>query len=186
MKFVQWKRSHKASYGKPTVVFNVKSRNDIANPRRLRVNRGPTMKSMTGYGRGECSQRGFKVTVEVSSVNRKQTEIAVNLPRELEVLEAQIARRDQPPRGARTAHRARLRPCRRGRLRQDAHQCRAGQDLRPGTSRPGQVPSPARRRHAGPAGARAGCPATGGGNHRGGGTLAGDGQGAATPPWTSC
>ncbi len=48
------------------------------------------MKSMTGYGRGECSQRGFKVTVEVSSVNRKQTEIAVNLPRELEVLEAQV------------------------------------------------------------------------------------------------
>jgi uncharacterized protein (TIGR00255 family) len=46
------------------------------------------MKSMTGYGRGECSQRGFKVTVELSSVNRKQTEIAVNLPRELEVLEA--------------------------------------------------------------------------------------------------
>lgn len=48
------------------------------------------MKSMTGYGRGESSQRGFKVTMEVSSVNRKQTEIAVNLPRELEVLEAQI------------------------------------------------------------------------------------------------
>jgi uncharacterized protein (TIGR00255 family) len=45
---------------------------------------------MTGYGRGECSQRGLKVTVEVSSVNRKQTEIAVNLPRDLEVLEAQI------------------------------------------------------------------------------------------------
>ena len=45
---------------------------------------------MTGYGRGECSQRGFKVTVEVSSVNRKQTEIAVNLPRVLEVLEAQL------------------------------------------------------------------------------------------------
>jgi uncharacterized protein (TIGR00255 family) len=45
---------------------------------------------MTGYGRGECAQDGFKVTVEVSSVNRKQSEIAVNLPRELEVLEAQI------------------------------------------------------------------------------------------------
>ncbi len=45
---------------------------------------------MTGYGRGECSQRGVKVTVEVSSVNRKQTEIAANLPRELEVLEAQL------------------------------------------------------------------------------------------------
>jgi uncharacterized protein (TIGR00255 family) len=48
------------------------------------------MKSMTGYGRGECSQRGCKVTVELSSVNRKQTEIAVNLPRALEVLEAQL------------------------------------------------------------------------------------------------
>ncbi len=48
------------------------------------------MKSMTGYGRGECSHGGFKVTVEVSSVNRKQTEIAVNLPREWEVLEAQL------------------------------------------------------------------------------------------------
>lgn len=45
---------------------------------------------MTGYGRGECSERGFKITVEVSSVNRKQSEIAVNLPRDLEVLEAQI------------------------------------------------------------------------------------------------
>ena len=30
---------------------------------------------MTGYGRGECSQNGLKVTVELSSVNRKQTEI---------------------------------------------------------------------------------------------------------------
>jgi uncharacterized protein (TIGR00255 family) len=50
----------------------------------------PLMKSMTGYGRGESSRDGFKITVEVSSVNRKQTEIAVNLPRDLEVLEAQI------------------------------------------------------------------------------------------------
>src|SRR2546430_1650018 len=48
------------------------------------------MKSMTGYGRGECAQAGFKITVEVSAVNRKQSEISVNLPRELEVLEAQI------------------------------------------------------------------------------------------------
>jgi len=45
---------------------------------------------MTGYGRGDCSKDGFKVTVELSSVNRKQTEISVNLPRELELLEAQI------------------------------------------------------------------------------------------------
>src|SRR5436190_13174219 len=48
------------------------------------------MKSMTGYGRGECSQDGFKITVELSSVNRKQSEITVNLPRELEILEAQV------------------------------------------------------------------------------------------------
>jgi uncharacterized protein (TIGR00255 family) len=44
------------------------------------------MKSMTGYGRGD----GFKITVELSSVNRKQTEISVNLPREMELLEAQV------------------------------------------------------------------------------------------------
>src|SRR5437660_1406155 len=48
------------------------------------------MKSMTGYGRGDCSQEGFKITVELNSVNRKQTEISVNLPRELEMLEAQV------------------------------------------------------------------------------------------------
>src|SRR5207237_817086 len=47
------------------------------------------MKSMTGYGRGDCSQDGFKITVELSSVNRKQTEISVNLPREMELLAAQ-------------------------------------------------------------------------------------------------
>jgi uncharacterized protein (TIGR00255 family) len=48
------------------------------------------MKSMTGYGRGERSQDGFKITVEVSSVNRKQSEISIALPREMEMLEAQI------------------------------------------------------------------------------------------------
>ncbi len=45
---------------------------------------------MTGYGRGECAQDGFKVTVELSSVNRKQAEVSVTLPRELELIEAQI------------------------------------------------------------------------------------------------
>ena len=48
------------------------------------------MKSMTGYGRGECAQDGFKITVELSSVNRKQAEVSVTLPRELEQLETQI------------------------------------------------------------------------------------------------
>ena len=45
---------------------------------------------MTGYGRGECARDGFKVTVELNSVNRRQTEISVNLPREMEMLEAPI------------------------------------------------------------------------------------------------
>ena len=60
------------------------------------------MKSMTGYGRGECAQDGFKITVELSAVNRQQSEISVNLPRELEMLEAPIrdainrARRARP------------------------------------------------------------------------------------------
>src|SRR6266571_4994006 len=48
------------------------------------------MKSMTGYGWGECARDGFKVTVELSSVNRKQGEISINLPHELDVLEARI------------------------------------------------------------------------------------------------
>src|SRR5205823_805240 len=48
------------------------------------------MKSMTGYGRGDCSQDGFKITVELNSVNRKQSEISINLPREFEMLEAQV------------------------------------------------------------------------------------------------
>jgi uncharacterized protein (TIGR00255 family) len=48
------------------------------------------MKSMTGYGRGECARDGFNATVELSSVNRKQAEISVNLPRELEMIEARV------------------------------------------------------------------------------------------------
>jgi uncharacterized protein (TIGR00255 family) len=48
------------------------------------------MKSMTGYGRGECARDGFKLTVELSSVNRKQAEVSVTLPRELELLEPQL------------------------------------------------------------------------------------------------
>jgi len=48
------------------------------------------MKSMTGCGRGECAQDGFKITVEVHSINRKQADIQVDLPRDLEVLESPI------------------------------------------------------------------------------------------------
>ena len=48
------------------------------------------MKSMTGYGRGECARDGFKITVELGAVNRRQSEISVNLPRELELLESPV------------------------------------------------------------------------------------------------
>src|SRR5262245_27038447 len=48
------------------------------------------MKSMTGYGRGECAREGMKFTVELNSVNRKQNDILINLPRELIELEPRI------------------------------------------------------------------------------------------------
>src|SRR5437868_121483 len=48
------------------------------------------MRSMTGYGRGEASGDGCKFTVELSSVNRRQSEIALTLPRDLSELEVRI------------------------------------------------------------------------------------------------
>ena len=45
---------------------------------------------MTGHGRGEAAHEGSQVAVELASVNRKQLEIAVNLPRELEGLETKV------------------------------------------------------------------------------------------------
>src|ERR1700731_5246843 len=48
------------------------------------------MRSMTGYGHGETDYCGTKFTVEVNSVNRKQSDIVINLPRDLVSLESQI------------------------------------------------------------------------------------------------
>lgn len=45
---------------------------------------------MTGYGRGESDRGGAKISVEVNSVNRKQSDIMVNLPRELSALEPRV------------------------------------------------------------------------------------------------
>jgi uncharacterized protein (TIGR00255 family) len=45
---------------------------------------------MTGYGRGEADRSGTKVSVELNSVNRKQSDIVINLPRDLAMLEPQI------------------------------------------------------------------------------------------------
>jgi uncharacterized protein (TIGR00255 family) len=45
---------------------------------------------MTGYGRGEVDHGGAKLSVELNSVNRKQSDIVVNLPRDLAELEPRI------------------------------------------------------------------------------------------------
>jgi uncharacterized protein (TIGR00255 family) len=45
---------------------------------------------MTGYGRGQAAFNGNKISVEVNSVNRKQSDVTVNLPRELADLEPRI------------------------------------------------------------------------------------------------
>jgi len=45
---------------------------------------------MTGYGRGEIDHNGTKFSVELNSVNRKQSDIVVNLPRDLAELEPRI------------------------------------------------------------------------------------------------
>lgn len=46
--------------------------------------------SMTGFGRGEAQRAGLRVVVELGSVNRRQFDARVNLPRGLSVLEPQI------------------------------------------------------------------------------------------------
>src|SRR6059058_3968751 len=48
------------------------------------------MRSMTGYGRAEVVHAGKKFSVELNSVNRKQSDIVVNLPRHLTELEPRI------------------------------------------------------------------------------------------------
>jgi uncharacterized protein (TIGR00255 family) len=48
------------------------------------------MRSMTGYGRAEVVHAGRKFSVELNSVNRKQSDIVINLPRDLTELEPRI------------------------------------------------------------------------------------------------
>lgn len=48
------------------------------------------MKSMTGFGRGEAGVPGGRCAVELSSVNRKQADIDLRLPRDWQPLEAGI------------------------------------------------------------------------------------------------
>ncbi|MDD4103067.1 MAG: YicC family protein [Kiritimatiellae bacterium] len=48
------------------------------------------LKSMTGFGRGESNSGALKVTVELSTVNRKQFDCNFSMPRELVCLEAKL------------------------------------------------------------------------------------------------
>jgi uncharacterized protein (TIGR00255 family) len=48
------------------------------------------MRSMTGYGRGTATLDGRQIAVELSSVNRKQAEISLSLPRALLELEPRV------------------------------------------------------------------------------------------------
>jgi len=48
------------------------------------------MRSMTGYGRGTATFDGRQIAVELSSVNRKQAEISLSLPRALVELEPRV------------------------------------------------------------------------------------------------
>lgn len=45
---------------------------------------------MTGYGRGEHSAEGARVVIELKAVNRKQAEVSLSLPAELDALETRV------------------------------------------------------------------------------------------------
>ena len=52
-----------------------------------------SLQSMTGYGVGEAVGQGTKVTVELSSVNRRQLDVRVSTPRGLDVLDSRLHER---------------------------------------------------------------------------------------------
>lgn len=51
------------------------------------------LKSMTGFGDGSASVDGIRVSVEISSVNRKQLDVNISLPRNLLTLDARVQSR---------------------------------------------------------------------------------------------
>ncbi len=61
------------------------------------------MHSMTGYGRGQTISQGTKVIAEIQSLNKRQTEILVNLPAPLASLESDLRAKID-----RTLHRGRI------------------------------------------------------------------------------
>jgi uncharacterized protein (TIGR00255 family) len=61
------------------------------------------MHSMTGYGRGQAMSQATKVIAEIQSVNKRQSEILVNLPAALTSLESDLRAKID-----RTLHRGRI------------------------------------------------------------------------------
>lgn len=53
------------------------------------------LKSMTGFGKGECRSESKQVTVEIRSVNHRYTDITVKMPRDLLALEDSIRKNVQ-------------------------------------------------------------------------------------------
>ena len=49
-----------------------------------------SIKSMTGFGEGSASEKGISISVEISSVNRKQLDVNISLPRNLVALDALV------------------------------------------------------------------------------------------------
>ena len=49
-----------------------------------------SLRSMTGYGRGNAAAKGLRVEVELNSVNRKQLEVRISLPRAWQSLESRV------------------------------------------------------------------------------------------------
>jgi len=49
-----------------------------------------SVSSMTGYGRGTASKDGMEVTVELTSVNHRQLDLRLNLPRSMQALQTRM------------------------------------------------------------------------------------------------
>lgn len=49
-----------------------------------------SVRSMTGFGHGAVARGGLRIEVEISSVNRKQLDVLLNLPKSLNALESRI------------------------------------------------------------------------------------------------
>src|SRR5437867_1264160 len=55
--------------------------------------RGPMIRSMTGFGRAEGAADGYALTIEIKSVNHRHLDIALRLPAALGSLDLDVRRR---------------------------------------------------------------------------------------------